>query len=86
LAPVLPTWAVDFSQSNSSIDGHSMDHTTNHTSISTPLEEAHLNPTWPFLFSGFFLGSLVFALQSLLMIHEIAESGGAGEAFVGEEV
>ena len=86
LAPVLPTWAVDFSKSNSSIDGHSMDHTTNHTSISTPLEEAHLNPTWPFLFSGFFLGSLVFALQSLLMIHEIAESGGAGEAFVGEEV
>ena len=33
-----------------------------------------LTPEWPFLFVGFFLGSLVFALQSLLMIHEIAES------------
>jgi hypothetical protein len=35
---------------------------------------SRLTPEWPFLFVGFFLGSLVFAAQSLLMIHEIAES------------
>ena len=33
-----------------------------------------LTPEWPFLFAGFFLGSLVFLAQSALMIHEIAES------------
>jgi hypothetical protein len=33
-----------------------------------------LTPEWPFTFAGFFLGSLVFAAQSALMIHEIAES------------
>jgi hypothetical protein len=33
-----------------------------------------LTPEWPFLFAGFFLGSLVFLAQSVLMIHEIAES------------
>ena len=33
-----------------------------------------LTPEWPFTFAGFFIGSLVFAAQSALMIHEIAES------------
>ena len=33
-----------------------------------------LTPEWPFTFAGFFVGSLVFAAQSALMIHEIAES------------
>jgi hypothetical protein len=31
-------------------------------------------PAWPIFFFGFFVGSLVFLAQSLLMIHEIAES------------
>ena len=31
-------------------------------------------PAWPIFFFGFFVGSLVFTAQSLLMIHEIAES------------
>jgi hypothetical protein len=33
-----------------------------------------LAPGWPMLFVGFFLGSLVFFAQSVLMIHEIAVS------------
>lgn len=33
-----------------------------------------LAPGWPMLFVGFFLGSLVFLAQSVLMIHEIAVS------------
>lgn len=33
-----------------------------------------LAPGWPMLFVGFFIGSLVFLAQSVLMIHEIAAS------------
>ena len=35
---------------------------------------AWLAPGWPMLFIGFFLGSLVFLAQSVLMIHEITVS------------
>lgn len=38
-----------------------------------------LVPGWPMLFVGFFLGSLVFIAQSLLMIHEIALSANDEE-------
>jgi len=31
-------------------------------------------PGWPIPFFGFFLGSLLFTAQSLLMVHEIAEN------------
>ncbi len=49
-------------------------------------------PGWPIPFFGFFLGSLLFTAQSLLMVHEIAENEeenarggrGAADAEVGD--
>mmetsp|Transcript_9048 Transcript_9048/g.36535 ORF Transcript_9048/g.36535 Transcript_9048/m.36535 type:complete len:486 (-) Transcript_9048:25-1482(-) len=49
-------------------------------------------PGWPIPFFGFFLGSLLFTAQSLLMVHEIAENeeenarGGRGRGVADAEV
>ena len=38
------------------------------------LKNCFVGYSWTYFFFGFFVGSLVFTAQSLLMIHEIAES------------
>jgi hypothetical protein len=76
LPPVLPSGATSFLSfgldrrdargSGGQLDAVNQTHATVVARI--------LTPEWPFTFAGFFLGSLVFAAQSALMIHEIAES------------
>ena len=68
LPPVLPRSVTSFL----SFEGVSNDGAGN--AGETNVVARGLTPEWPFTFAGFFVGSLVFAAQSALMIHEIAES------------